>query len=180
MYILCIDHDCSINSTVIYFSFVLDTFKYLFCLTHHWQGSNYVYTSIKSQLPMILMSNHMYMPYIHNHTHNYHSIKSLMHITWYGYHNSRHTVLVQIFKGRIFCWCHKFSIFAILFSRITWFWHSIISMLRIINWGLNFRGLHVIRKNSEINVPRKFVRVRYIYVNSVKAKLYRIKTLTTS
>ena len=29
------------------------------------------------------------------------------------------TVLVQIFKGRIFRGCHKFSIFAILFSRIT-------------------------------------------------------------
>ena len=90
------------------------------------------------------------------------------------------TVLIQIFEGRIFHWCHKFSIFAILFSRITGFRHSIISMLRIINWGLNFRGPHVIHKNSEINVPRKFVRVRYIYVNSVKAKLYRIKTLTTS
>jgi len=36
-------------------------------------------------------------------------------------------------EGRIFCWCHKFSIFAILFSRITGFQHIIISMLRIIN-----------------------------------------------
>ena len=31
------------------------------------------------------------------------------------------TVLVQIFEGRIFRGCHKFSIFAILFSRITGF-----------------------------------------------------------
>ena len=29
-----------------------------------------------------------------------------------------HTVLVQIFEGRIFRRCHKFSIFAILFLRI--------------------------------------------------------------
>ena len=29
------------------------------------------------------------------------------------------TVLVQIFEGRIFCGCYKFSIFTILFSRIT-------------------------------------------------------------
>ena len=27
--------------------------------------------------------------------------------------------------------------------------------------GLNFHGSHVIRENSEIYVPRKFVRVRY-------------------
>jgi len=75
-----------------------------------------------------------------------------------------HTVLVQIFEGRIFHECHKFSIFAILFSRITGFRHSVISMLHIIivNFrGLNFRGPHVIRENSEIYVPRKFVRVRY-------------------
>ena len=32
-----------------------------------------------------------------------------------------YTVLVQIFEGRIFRGCHKFSIFAILFSRITGF-----------------------------------------------------------
>ena len=32
-----------------------------------------------------------------------------------------YTVLIQIFEGRIFCGCHKFSIFAILFSRITGF-----------------------------------------------------------
>ena len=31
------------------------------------------------------------------------------------------TVLVQIFEGRIFHGCHKFSIFTILFSRITGF-----------------------------------------------------------
>ena len=31
------------------------------------------------------------------------------------------TVLVQIFEGRIFHRCHKFSIFVILFSRITGF-----------------------------------------------------------
>ena len=43
------------------------------------------------------------------------------------------TILVQIFEGHIFCGCHKFSIFTILFSRITGFWHSIISMLHIIN-----------------------------------------------
>ena len=32
-----------------------------------------------------------------------------------------HTVLVQIFEGRIFRGCHKFSSFAILISRITGF-----------------------------------------------------------
>ena len=32
-----------------------------------------------------------------------------------------YTVLVQIFEGHIFRGCHKFSIFAILFSRITGF-----------------------------------------------------------
>jgi len=45
----------------------------------------------------------------------------------------KNTVLVQIFKGRIFHLCHKFSIFVVLFSRITGFQHNTISMLCIIN-----------------------------------------------
>jgi len=39
------------------------------------------------------------------------------------------TVLVQFFGGLIFRWCHKFSIFAIFFSRITGFRNIIVSML---------------------------------------------------
>ena len=35
--------------------------------------------------------------------------------------DEQHTVLVQIFEGRIFRGCHKFCIFVILFSRITGF-----------------------------------------------------------
>ena len=27
----------------------------------------------------------------------------------------------------------------------------------------NFRGMHIIRKNSQIYVPRKFVQVQYLY-----------------
>ena len=71
-----------------------------------------------------------------------------------------YTVLVQIFEGRIVRGRHKFSILAILFSRITGFRIGRLYVQTINFRGLNFRGPHVIRENSEIYVPRKFVRVR--------------------
>ena len=63
-----------------------------------------------------------------------------------------YAILVQIFEGCIFHGCHKFSIFVILFLRITVFWLSIISV--IINFrGVNFLGPHVIHENSKIYIP---------------------------
>ena len=74
-----------------------------------------------------------------------------------------HTILVQIFGGHIFRGCHKFSISRFYFRGSQDIGRLCAHLLYIINFrGLNFRGLHVIRENSEIYVPRKFVRVRYI------------------
>ena len=74
------------------------------------------------------------------------------------------TVLVQIFKGHTFRGCHKFSISRFYFRGSQDF--ILLDYMRtIIKYkfqGLNFCGPHVIHKNSEIYVPRKFVRVQVI------------------
>ena len=53
-------------------------------------------------------------------------VDHIKHTWFFHYHN--YTVLVQIFEGRIFCGCHKFSIFTILFLRITGFTRIILKI----------------------------------------------------
>ena len=67
------------------------------------------------------------------------------------------TVLIQISEGRIFRGCLKFSIFTILFSRITFLiLYMIMQAQKMKFQEKNFRGMHIICKNSEIYALENF------------------------
>jgi len=81
-------------------------------------------------------------------------------LKWYKFFfpNKYHTN--TNFEGRIFRWCYKFSIFAILFSSITGFGIVYLCYILIVNFrGLNFCGPCIIHKNSEIYISQKFGQV---------------------